>query len=56
MDNNMIDYDPQTIIFRTSDKGIDFLKVHREFEEKFSWHCYRNTYKVHETVSEIKRK
>ena len=56
MDNNMIEYDPQARIFRTSDKGIDFLKVHREFEEKFSWHCYRNTYKVHETVSEIKRK
>ena len=55
MDNNMIDYDPQTIIFRTSDKGIDFLKVHREFEEKFSCHCYRKR-KVHETVSEIKRK
>ncbi len=33
MENNLIEYDPQARIFRTSDKGIDFLKVHREFEE-----------------------
>ena len=54
MDNNMIEYDPQAIIFRISDEGIDFLKVDREFEEKFSWHCYCSTYD--ETLSEIKRK
>ena len=35
MENNMIKYDPQARIFRTSDKGIDFLKVHIEFEEAF---------------------
>ncbi len=56
MDNNVIEYDPQARIFKTSDKGIDFLKVHREFEEAFSWHCYCNTYKVHETMGGIKRK
>jgi predicted transcriptional regulator len=56
MDNNMIEYDAQARIFKTSDKGIDFLKFHREFEKTFSWHCYCNTYKVHETISGIKRK
>ena len=55
MGNNMIEYDPQTRIFRTSDKGIDFLKVQREFEEAFSWHCNCNLYEVHDTMTGMKR-
>jgi len=55
MENKMIEYDSQTRIFRTSAKGIDFLKVQRKFEEAFSWHCKCNMYKVHETLSGIKR-
>ena len=52
----MIEYEPHSRIFITSDKGIEFLKIHGEFEEAFSWHCYHNTYKIHETISEIKSK
>ena len=56
IENNMIEYEPQSRIFTTSDKGIDFLKIHGEFEEAFSWHCYCNTYKIHENISEVKSK
>ena len=35
MENKMIEYDSQSRIFRTSAKGIDFLKVQRKFEEAF---------------------
>ena len=55
MENKMIEYDSQTRIFRTSAKGIDFLKVQRKFEETFSWHCNCNMYQVHETIGGIKR-
>ena len=55
MDNNMIEYDLQAKPLEPPTK-VEFLKVHREFEETFSWHCYRNTFKIHETVSVIKRK
>ena len=46
IDNNMIEHEAPTRIFRTSEKGIEFLKIHREFEKRFSWHCYCNTYKI----------
>src|SRR6476619_7206244 len=55
MENKMIEYDSQNRIFRTTAKGIDFLNVQRKFEEAFSWHCNSNMYKVHETISGIKR-
>ena len=35
MDNNMIEYDPQTRIFSTSDKGIDFLRFIENLKKNF---------------------